>query len=453
MAAQLEINWTDTETMLQSMVDVGLQANDLDTYFNEHVVSVKGLAYDKCALKPIGDEIRKLGPAFTWMRKRYQSRWVDVIRATAESAKDVDRVDSSVNMSLGRYLGDLDKIEALPDFKLNVKFFDVEDLTLEEPGEGKETMKHDGGWEIASEGYDKTRDGINDAIDSINSLGVSLPKLSEKSLEDYIIYPLSGNYKLLQGNAEACGHCDTGFGEWALNFARLGGQVTVAMKGQTANKLAAHMGLYGVVMVAIGEVIGKGSKIFDEIARMSERIAVRVEKALVKLTTKLSKLVTKLSSKFTAFGWVIFAAEVIEKGWEAVTDIYDDIMACKDIITACFGLAEEIKAWAEVMADSLEKMKQIKEMVENLPKVQDGGDLSDLPKIDLPAVEKDLGEIDVELTDDSEEEQDLEDRLDDLDTDTEESTEEEIEVPEGTVLMAPGPLGPEGPSTTTGTMA
>lgn len=448
MTGTLKIKWTSIESMMQSMVDVGLQANEIDDYFQEHVVNTKGLDYPTCALKPIGDQLPKLGTAFSHTRTYYQKRWVEVIEAIAQSAAEVQTVDHEIDVQMGKYSGDL---ESMPDVTISVKMFEPKDLAgLDAPEESEPKLKHNSTWKKTSEGYDATRDGINEAIDFINGLGVpgvSLPRLPDESLEDYIVYPLAGNYQLLGANANACTQVDTAFSSWALNFARLAGQVQFAMEGRTSRKLTGHLGLYAAVMKAVGEGIGQGRVVFDSISLMSEKIAVAVENALVKMATKLTKLLTKLSSKLSPIGWVWFFADLVDRGFEAVTEIYDDIMECKDIIEACFGLVEEIESWAQVMSDSLETMREIRDMIEQLPTINPDGGMGGLPSIDLPAVEKTLGEITVEAKIGSEEEEAVDDRLDDLEGETAEEEEEDDDDEDG-VIMAPGPLEPPyGPGT------
>lgn len=442
MTGTLRIEWTSIESMLQSMVDVGLQAGEIDGYFQEHVVNTAGLDYPTCALKPIGDQLPKLGTAFGDLRATYQKRWVEMISSIAQSAAELNRVDHEIDVQMGRYSDDLG---SMPDVRITVKAFEPKDLSaLEAPEESEGRLKHNSTWEMTSKGYDATRDGINEAIDFINGLGapgVHLPRLPQKSLEEYVVYPLAGNYKLLGANADACGAVDSAFTEWALNFSRLSGQVPLAMDGRTSGRLVVHLNLYAAVMKTVGELIGQGSKAFDAISAMSEKIAVAVENALVKMATKLTKLLTKLSSKLSPAGWVWFAAELAQKGFDAVTDIYDDIMECKDIIEACFGLAEEIKAWAGVMSDALETMREIKDAVDQLPRINPDGGLGGLPHVDLPAYEKTLGEIGVEVeTGPSDEEESLDDRLDDLEGETAQPDEEDDDEHEDENLMAPGPL-------------
>lgn len=444
VSGTLSITWPNIESMLGSMVDVGLQANDLDDYFQEHVITSQGLDYPTCALKPIGDQLPKLGTAFAGTRRYYQKRWVEVIEAIAASAADLDRADNGVDIAFGRYAGDLD---SMPDASISVRAFEPTDLAgLDDPDEGEKQLKHNSAWEKTSSGYDSTRDGINEAIDFLNGLGipgVSLPTLPAKSLEDYIVYPLAGNYRLLGANANACDSLDEAFTSWATNFTRLSGQVPLVMEGKTSLKLVAHLNLYALVMKSVGEGIGQGRSIFDAIAKMSEKIAVAVENAMVKMATKLTKLLTKLSSKLSPMGWVWFFAELVEKGFDAVKDIYDDIMECKGIITACFGLVDSITEWAQVMSDSLETMRKIRDIVDELPRIDSGGGVNDLPPVDLPTVSKNLGEISVEVKVGSDEEESLDDRLGELEGQTEEE-EAEADDDDGDVIMAPGPIGEPG---------
>ena len=460
MTGTLKIEWTTIDSMLQSMVDVGLQAGDLDDYFQEHVVNTEGLDYPTCALKPIGDQLPKVGIAVSRTRFYYQKRWVEVIEAIAQSAAEIDRTDHEINIAFDKYVGELD---SMPSTAISVKAFEPRDLELLAPAEGEPQLKHNSVWKQTSEGYDATRDGINEAVDFINGLGVpgvDLPRLSEKSLEDYIVYPLAGNYQLLGANADACTKIDTAFTGWALNFTRLSGQVPLAITGQTSGKLMLHLNLYALVMKTVGEAIGHGNEVFGAIAKMSEKIAVAVENALVKMATKLTKLLAKLSSKLSLFGWIVFAKELADKGFEAVTEIYDDIMECKDIINACFGLVEEIEAWAQTMSDSLAAMREIRDMVDQLPTINSDGGIGSMPPINLPAVEKHLGEITVEVKPDGDKEKSLDDRLDELEGQTEEEEEDDSddsddsEDSDGPMMMAPGPLDPLGllPGTGTGTI-
>ncbi len=442
MTDTLRIEWTTIESMLQSMVDVGLQAGEIDDYFQEHVVNTRGLDYPTCALKPIGDLLPRLGSAFSQARSSYQKRWVEVIEAIAQTAAELDTTDNGIDIAFRRYVADLD---SMPDATISVKIFEPKELTgLDAPDEGEPKLKHNETWETTSTGYDATRDGINGAIDFINELGVpgvSLPRLSEKSLEDYVVYPLAGNYRLLGANAEACSQIDGAFTVWAANFIRLSGQVYIAMDGQASRELATHLKLYALVMKAVGEAIEHGREVFDVIAAMSERIAVAVEHALVKMATKLTQLLAKLSSKLSPAGWAWFVAELLEKGFEAVTDIYDDLMECKAIIEACFDLVAEIEAWAHAMSDSLETLREIHDMVEQLPRVDAGGGLPHLPAIDFPDHETTLGEIAVRTTTDPRPEaRTLDDRLDELEGDAEH--EEKSEDDDGPMIMAPGPVEP-----------
>jgi hypothetical protein len=456
MGGTLSIEWDSLESLLGGMIEVGMQSKEIDDYLQQHVVNTQGLDYPTCALKPIGDQLPKLGEAFGDARRYYQRRWVEVIHALAQTANDVNRVDHGIDLDLRSYAGGLD---AMPDTTISVKVFEPGELTLDDPEPGEPQLRHNDTWEMTSQGYDATRDGINSAIDTINGLGVpgvDLPRLPQKSLEEYIVYPLAGNYELLGANANACDVLNNGFFEWATNFGRLSLKTQLCITGTAADAFTAHLGVYGVVMGAVGEVVGSASTVFDQIAKMSEKIAVAVENALVKMATKLSKLAAKLSSKLSPAGWLWFAKDLVERGFAAVTDIYDDIMDCKQIIEACFGLVDTIKAWAEAMRDSLAVMEKVRDMVRELPTAEPGGGLDGMPPVDLPAVEKNLGEITVEVADSGEQEDDLDDRLEDLQGQADEHAQEDEdeEDDDGPLIMAPGPIGepPYGSSTPTPTM-
>ena len=234
MGGTLTIEWDNIESLLGGMIAVGLQAKEIDTYFQKHVVNTEGLDYESCALQPIGDHLPKLGQAFSSTRRHYQRRWIEVIHAVAESANDLNRVDRGIDVDFTRYAGDL---ATMPDATISVKVFEPQELTLDSPEEGEDQLRHNTAWKVTSEGYDDTRDTINKGIDFINGLGapgVHLPRLPEKSLEDYIVYPLAGNYKLLGANADACERVSDQFLQWAANFGRLSLKTQVCMTGSTA---------------------------------------------------------------------------------------------------------------------------------------------------------------------------------------------------------------------------
>ncbi len=455
----LKIEWESLDNLFEAMVLVGGQAEEVDTYFSQYVCDTAGFDYDKCVLRPIGDQVGKLDGIFTDMRKVFDKHWEGTAATVVATAKSLDEVDHSLSINYDKYLGELSPTAAAlaPDVNVDIETFDVDPLDLPAPGPGADTFPHDTEWDAISGGYDACRDTINSGISKINSLGVvHVPSLSEKSLEDYIVFPLSGNYLKIQGNAAACDTTGAAMTSWAGNFVTFAAKSELAMEGQAGSALMLHLGVYGAVMAAVGKCIDAGSAVFSVIADTSEKIADKVERALVRMGKLLLKVSTKIAARVLSwFGWTMLAAEIVEKGFDAITDIYDDVMACIDIITMCFDLVEVIRAWAEEAAAELKKFEELSEVIQQLPGSSPGG-LEQLPPVNIDIVEGQLSDITYGDEDAAGPTDELGGALDDLDENSEEAGQGSGDDDEGDVLMAPGPLevpyqGPGGSSTGTTT--
>ncbi|WP_101523418.1 hypothetical protein [Nocardioides houyundeii] len=451
--AELVIEWGNLDRLFQSMQKVDAQSVTISNYFSRQVCSKAGFDYSACALSPIADQLDTLDGYFVDMRKLFQERWDGMVAAIAVTAKDVDSTDGAINFDFQHYLGDMPApAQVFPPLSVDYESFPLQDPAddLKEPSAGEDRQKHDKDWNAVSSGYDGCRDTINSAIDRINSLGVpgvDLPRLSEKSLQEHIVFPLSGNYRKIQGNAEACGFVEDAMWTWGGNFSALSGKLVAAMRGDVQLALFAHLNLYNVVMKSVGTCVQAGSVVFDGIASMSEKIAVAVEKALVVMGKTLLRVAKKLASRVLGFfGWMMLAKDLVTRGIAAITDIVDDVRACIEIIDACFDLVDSIKAWAAAQAAALDAFKGIVDAVTQLPMATVGGGLGDLGPVDLPTFETKLGEITYNFEGDPVATGGLDDELEDLgedypevpdDGDSGDSGDDDS----GDRLMAPGPVG------------
>jgi hypothetical protein len=448
VSGTLEIEWGNLDRMFEAMRLVDQQSVEIDGYFTGHVCSDAGFDYDACVLRPIGDQLEKVAGYFTDLREVFQGRWDGVMESIIASARHVDGVDGTIDYDFSRYLGGMgpyapQSFPSLPD--VDVELFEMNDVTelLEAPGDGEKTMPHNKEWESVTETYDGLRDTINEGIDKINSLGVvSVERISEKSLDEWIVYPLSGNYLAIQGNATACDTTHTAMSSWGNNFSLLSGKVVMALKGEVEASLVLHLNVYNIVMQAVGACINAGSVVFDSIARVSERIAVSVENALVTMAKVLLRVSKKIASRVLGWvGWALLVADIIEKGTAAITDIIDDVRLCIDIISSCFELVDAISAWAEESAERLDAFKELLTLVEQLPKVA-GGDLSDLPPIDTTQLETTLDGIGIDFGDAGDAEESLDEELENLEEEYPESLGDDPDEggDDDDIILAPGPL-------------
>ncbi|GAA4672525.1 hypothetical protein [Nocardioides nanhaiensis] len=475
MSGQITVEWANLDRMFAAMQQIDTQSTEITTYVNDHMCSNAGFDYPACVLRPIGDQLGTVGGWFADARDFFGEKWLGVMQTVEASARLIDQQDNQVDVDFGRYMGEMGPYvpQDFPPLTVEVALFDLQDLALDEPERPEDgQLNHNEQWESLSGGYDSLRDTINTGIDRINSLGVvSIDRLPETSLDEFVVYPLSGDYLAIGGNANACNQVQTDMSTWGMNFTLVSGEVTLALQGQVEASLIAHINAYNAVMQAIGLVVGAGSEVFDSIALVSERIAVQVENALVTMLRILGRVSAKIATRVLGwFGWAMLAKDIIERGAEAITDIVDDVRTCIEIIQACFDLKDAIEAWAEEQAQRLETFQEIQDLMETLPVTVQGGNLDDLPTVDLPALEQRLNEmgIDISFGDNEGEGQDaLDDELNDLDEnygpDSEtgqdaaesdggesDSDDSSYEPDDDEMLMAPGPLGPDGGSSSTG---
>jgi hypothetical protein len=455
MTSELTISWGNLDNLFTSMDSIRAQGAKIDRYFGAEVCNTAGFDYDYCVLRPIADQIVKVGGVFTDMRGVFEDRWQGTIEAMAASAKEIDATDNSVSFDFSRYLGDVyghfQKQQLPRGPEIDVEVFPLDEVAplLSAPGDGEKTIQHNKDWEAITESFDGLRDTINSGIRKINSVGVvHIATLTEKSLDEYVVYPLSGNYLKIQGNASACGKVEEAMTVWSGNFSRISGKSVAAMGGDVGVSLVAHLELYHLVTRAVGELIGLGSRVFDTIARVSEEIAVAVENALVTMAKILLRVSKRIASRILGWiGWMLFVKDLVEKGAAAVTDIIDDVKMAIEIIDACFELKDAIVEWAEEKQAQLEAFEEMTNIVKELPRAVAGGGLGDLPPVDPQVFETTLGDITYDFGESGTAGGDLDEELQDLEDDYPESMAEDetpsdtYEPDDGEILMAPGPLG------------
>jgi len=286
---------------------------------------------------------------------------------------------------------------------------EIKDITetLAEPDEGKQQLKgHDKTYGEIRDGFDSVRDACNQGIDKVNGWlsqagrSEQLPRLTEKSLDEYVVFPLSGNYYRIQQNGQACNILKDGMNAWGDNFITLIPNSELAFQGQTNIAFVGQLGAYSLVMEAVGTVMSAGSGVFDSIARVSEKIAIQVEKTLIEMGKRLLKLAKVVGKRFLG-GWLSVAAlikDLAQHGLSVITDVVDDVKWCIAAIDQCFSLKEEIEAWAQTQADRLEAFKEIADIVNQLPFVDIGTPLQDVEVPDLGDINDILDGIDPDFT-------------------------------------------------------
>jgi len=267
--------------------------------------------------------------------------------------------------------------------------FDIGELSeiLIAPEDGEQQLKgHDKEFAVLGEGYDDLRDTINSAVDKINALGLvpHITNLPEKSLEEYIVFPLSGNYRHIQANGAACKNVSTAMETWAQNFGMLGAQSFLAFEGRAHLSFKGQLLAYGLVAAVLSEAVGTGTTVFNDIAKVSEEIAIEVEKIVIQLGKRLTRVAMKLTTRVLSyFGWLLLAKDIAERGIDAITDIVNDVTEAYELIQTCFELVGAVKEWADHQAERLAAFEELVDIVKRLPDVGPLQTLYQLGHLDL----------------------------------------------------------------------
>jgi hypothetical protein len=105
----------------------------------------------------------------------------------------------------------------------------------------------------------------------------------------------------------------------------------------------------------LGDLLGAGAQVLDEVADFCEDLAVRVEELVVELGETMGRLARTLLTRVAGpAGWAAFGAEVALKGLDAFTDIVDDVRRVLATIDTLLELQATVGAWAEEQRDRLD---------------------------------------------------------------------------------------------------
>ncbi|NYJ02759.1 hypothetical protein HNR19_003457 [Nocardioides thalensis] len=251
----------------------------------------------------------------------------------------------------------------LEDLTGRTGLLDADPLELPEPDGGDRTLRHDPEFVALDNGLSGIRDTINRGVDVLNGFGAGLPKLPEGSLEDLLVRPLTGDYVRIRQNAAATHHVRDALSTYGGNVVRLSLGVDPRWGGAAASSYLVRLQVQAVAARGLGEVVARGSVVFDEIADYSERLAVRVEGLVMELVERGRRLVTKVLTRLLGPGAVALAAEIALKGIDVVTDIVEDVQRVIEIVETLLRLRDEVAAWVEEQRARLEVFLDLLDVV------------------------------------------------------------------------------------------
>lgn len=215
-------------------------------------------------------------------------------------------------------------------------------------------LDHDATFTAWDHTFSTLRDAVNHGIRLLNHAGAGLRELPGESLEELLVLPLTGDYGRIRQNADACGRVRLALDTWGGNFARISLGLDPRWDGMAAAAFFARMQAYDLLARALGEVVGRGAAVFEEIATVSEAIGVVVERVIVALGRLLARLARKVLEKVAGpAGWTAFAVELATKGLHAMTEIVEDVELVLSLIAAARDLRDTVREWAEVQRQRL----------------------------------------------------------------------------------------------------
>lgn len=242
------------------------------------------------------------------------------------------------------------------------------------PGPGHGRLRHDRTFRTWDAAFSECRDVINHGIDLLNHAGAGLRRLPEGSLEELLVVPLAGDYEQISRNAEACAHTRRALDTWAHNIAGLSLAMVPRWDGRAAAAFFAEMSVTTLAVAAVGEVVGAGTRVFDEIALMSERLGVEVERVIVALGRLLAHVAARLVEKLEGAGAAVFAAELAIKGLGCVRDLVRDVELVLELVDEAVHLRDAVADWADEQRRRLQVFAELPAVLRGLAPVVGSGD-------------------------------------------------------------------------------
>ncbi|MEZ0579639.1 hypothetical protein [Nocardioides sp. MH1] len=238
----------------------------------------------------------------------------------------------------------------------------AEPLDLAAPDLGGETIEHDEEFEALDDTLCRIRDVVNKGIDALNHAGLGLRKLPEGSLEELLVIPLTGDYRRIRQNATATGRVRDALDVYAGNASRLSLATSPQWGGEAAAAFLLRLNGHALAARGLGLLVAEAAPAFDLVADQCEHLAVEVEKLIMELVERGEHLVRKLLERVSGpAGWAAWGAELALKGFDAVTDIIEDVERILWIIDRLLDMKGEVTSW---VAEQRERLSSLKELVD-----------------------------------------------------------------------------------------
>lgn len=232
------------------------------------------------------------------------------------------------------------------------------------PPERDGSLKHDATFEAWEEAISGTRDVVNRMIGVLDGLGIHLPTLPEESLRSLFVDPLVGDLTAIRRNADSCAVTRDALRRVALNLGLIGAWSVPVWDGRAAWAFRGALAVRAARTEALAELVGAGWFVLDEIAGVVEHLQVEVEALVVELGEVLARVTARILSRVSSpLGWSVFGAEFVVKGFDAVTDVVDDLRRVWELIDTLMTRQEEVAAWVQTQQERLDTLLSLRDLV------------------------------------------------------------------------------------------
>jgi len=241
---------------------------------------------------------------------------------------------------------------------------DATPLDLGVPELGGHTRQHDAEFAALDAILGGIRDTVNLGIDALNEAGLGLRKLPEGSLEELLVMPLTGDYRRIRQNALATAQLRDALRTSSDNAVCLSVAAEPRWGGRAAASFLLRVNGHALAARGLGMLVAEAAPLFETVADWSERLAIEVEELVMELLERGARLVRKLLARVSGpAGWAMWAAELAVKGFDAVTDIVDDVQRLLWIIDRLLELKGEVVGWVEEQRERLSILLDLVDLV------------------------------------------------------------------------------------------